>query len=231
MAFGPHMEVQRAQGSPIILDAIAQEDWRQVPSIHSRGSEPIRQYVTQKFIEEASTLKTPGLAYHHELEDTEDSTQWGIYAKRRKLSRYALIGFTGIGGMENHPSLGRLGHSRMVIMNADFLGQGIGNAAAAARTYHGLHRNGDNLDRIHSRVDIRNTASYRVVYNQGYRCFAHTGAEEPDWERHLLELPHPKLPFEILPALRHPEDTWQEARLQTRNVLEHARRIISPLLD
>lgn len=235
MAFGPRMEIQRKQGPPIVLDAIAEEDLRQLPSIYSQESEPIRRYVTQKFIdEEASTLSTSNPTHYYEWRDAIDSTQWGIYAKHRKLSRYILVGNIGVNRIEFDLLHGWIGHSRMVIMNADFLGQGIGSAAATGRTYHEFHPNGDTLDRLHSRVDIRNTASYNVVYNQGYRCFNHTppkGPLEPDFERHLLELPNPRLLSDDIPNLYHSGEDWETARLQTREILKHARQIIRPLLD
>lgn len=234
MAFGPHMEIRRPNASPIVLDAIAPKDWRKVPSIYSPESEPIRRYVTQKFIEEAATLKTPGLEYHHQLEDAEDSTFWGIYAKPRRLGRYMLIGFTGYSGIQDDPGLGRIAHSRMVLMNADFQRQRIGTAAGLARTYYGLHPNGDDLSRIRSRVDIRNSASYSTVYNEGYNCFTHTppkGPEEPDWERHLLELRRFDVSLQAEPQPFHPGDSWENAQRRLGRALLRAEHAVRPLLD
>ena len=234
MAFGPTMKIQREGGTPIILSAIEQKDLKQLPNIDSEQAKRTRRFVTRAFIEDARTLHTPNPTHYYEWRDSLDSVQWGIYAKRRKLSRYVLVGQIGINNIEQDPELGRIGHSRVVIMNDEFHGQHIGPAATEGRTYYAFHPNGGDFDRLHSRVDIRNDASYATVHSQGYRCFDHTppkGPLEPDWERHLLELPNPHMPFELLPPLYHHEDSWQQARLSTREILRHAQRAVKPLLD
>lgn len=222
--------VQRDGRTPVILKAIKQEHLSQMPSILSDASEKIRRYVTRKFIyEEALSLTTDDPTYFHELRDSPDSAQFGIYVQPEQDSELLLVGFTGIGGIENGE-----GHSRTVIMNAEFLGQGIGKAANTGRTYYAFDPDGYAADHegtalklIHSRVDIRNKASRDAVYRQGYLCTDHTpmkGPGEPDWERHLLiqTNPHISLGEFELPRPYHDGDNWGDARMLSRNVLKYA---------
>jgi len=220
MAFGRRMTIERRERPPIILAAIAESDLNDLPAITDPGSEPIRRYVTQAFIEEAKTLKG-NLDYFKEWRDPTDSRWWGVFTEDK------LIGFTGYRDITTDPQSGlRTADSRMVLMNPDYLGQGIddpdqgiGTIAGMARTYYGLTR--DRLDRIHARVDIRNDASYRVVHGLGYLCVNHTNPRiDPDPERHLVELRHPDMPLNMPPSPYHGIDSWEIARSRTARVLE-----------
>lgn len=240
MPFGPEMRIQIPAGE-VILGSIDEAELETLPPIDDVPE--VTRFVTEHFMEEARTFRTPKKEYFHELKDApvrkdDGGTNWFMRFRHEVEGEMIeeIAGFTGYRNKRTDESDVTSADTRIVVMQPHLLGLGgdgelgVGGAAAMARTIFALEH--DNVDILRANVDLNNKASYKTVRRMGYTCVWHFQAY-PDPARHKVELhnPHSRLalPESTLPYweddMSHGEHdlSWAAPRMRAVRALEFAR--------